>query len=397
MFEYDAIVVGARVAGAPTALLLARRGHRVLLVDRAAFPSDTISSHLVHSPGMAALDRWGLADAVRATGCPPIRAYRFDFGPFAIVGRPALADDGAVAHAPRRTVLDTILVEAAADAGAEVRESFTIDGLIVEDGVVRGIRGRGRGRPVEERARIVIGADGATSAVARFVQASTYDEVPALEALYLAYWSGMPTDGEFQIFAREERAVAAIPTNDGLTAVLAVWPIEEFDANRRDLLGNYLAAFEVEPSFAERIRRATRETRVVGKPMAGFYRQSHGPGWALVGDAGYHKDAVTAQGITDAFLDAEALADAIDDGFAGRRPLEEALAARQVARDTRTRPMYGLTAQLASFEPPPPEQVEQLAAIAADASASDDFMSVVAGTLPVEAVFGAAGEPARVG
>jgi flavin-dependent dehydrogenase len=389
MTEYDAIVVGARVAGAPTAMLLARRGYRVLLVDRASFPSDTISSHLVHSPGMAALERWGLADAVRSTGCPPIHTYRFDFGPFAVVGRPQLAETGSVAHAPRRTVLDRILVEAAARGGAEVRESFGVDGIIVEDGVVRGIRGRGSGRAVEERARIVIGADGATSAVARFVRASAYDEVPALEALYLAYWSGMPTDGEFQIYGREDRALAAIPTNHGLTVVLAVWPIGEFEANRRDLLGNYLAAFEVEPTFAERISHATRETRVVGKAMAGFHRQSYGPGWALVGDAGYHKDAVTAQGITDAFLDAEALADAIDDGFAGRRSLDEALTARQATRDERTGPMYALTAQLASFEPPSPEQVEQLATIAADPAASGAFMSVIAGTLPVEAVFGA--------
>jgi 2-polyprenyl-6-methoxyphenol hydroxylase-like FAD-dependent oxidoreductase len=370
-------------------MLLARRGYRVLLVDRATFPSDTISSHLVHSPGMAALERWGLADAVRGTGCPPIDTYRFDFGPFAIVGRPQLVEDGSVAHAPRRTVLDAILVEAAARAGVEVRESFGVQELIVEDGVVRGITGRGSGRAVQERARIVIGADGATSAVARFVRAAAYEEVPAQEALYLAYWSGVSTGGEFQIYAREDRALAAIPTNDGLTVVLAVWPIEEFAANRRDLLGNYLAAFAVEPTFAERLRDATRETRVVGKAMAGFYRQSHGPGWALVGDAGYHKDAVTAQGITDAFLDAEALAAAIDDGFAGRRSLDEALAARQAARDERTGPMYGLTAQLASFEPAPAEQVEHLAALAADPSASDAFMSVFAGTLPVEAVFGA--------
>ena len=128
--EYDAIVIGARCAGSPTAMLLARKGYRVLVVDRAAFPSDTLSTHMIHGPGVAALRRWGLLDQVVATGCPPIETYSFDFGPFTIAGHPRTADGIATAYAPRRTVLDKILVDAAGQAGAEVREGFTVDDIV---------------------------------------------------------------------------------------------------------------------------------------------------------------------------------------------------------------------------------------------------------------------------
>jgi 2-polyprenyl-6-methoxyphenol hydroxylase-like FAD-dependent oxidoreductase len=138
---YDAIVVGARCAGAPTAMLLARAGHRVLLVDRAEFPSDTLSTHAIHAPGIAALRRWGVLDAVLATGCPPIDAYSFDFGMFGLRGTPRPCDGSSTAYAPRRYLLDAILVEAAAAAGAEVREHFSVADLVVEDGAVVGVRG----------------------------------------------------------------------------------------------------------------------------------------------------------------------------------------------------------------------------------------------------------------
>src|SRR5262252_7480664 len=156
---YDAIIVGARAAGAPTAMLLARKGHRVLLVDRASFPSDTLSTHYIHQPGVARLRRWGLLDRLVATGCPPSRSLTFDVGPFALAGTPPPSDGVAEGFAPRRTVLDSLLLEAAADAGAEVRTGFPVDELVFEDDAVVGIRS---GDTVE-RARIVIGADGRNS------------------------------------------------------------------------------------------------------------------------------------------------------------------------------------------------------------------------------------------
>ena len=148
MTTYDVIVSGARCAGAPTAMLLARKGYRVLLVDRVTFPSDTVSTHLVHPPGVAALTRWGLAERLAATGCPPITRYTFDVGPV-VTGSPGTA------FGPRRTVLDKLLVDAAAEAGAEVREGFTVDDVVVEDGIVVGIRGHAPGGgTVLERARV---------------------------------------------------------------------------------------------------------------------------------------------------------------------------------------------------------------------------------------------------
>ena len=164
--RYDAIVVGARCGGSPTAMLLARSGHRVLLVDKATFPSDTISTHLIHPPGIEALHRWGLLERVVDTGCPPIRSYTFDFGPFAITGSPG-TDAAPVSYGPRRTILDKLLVDAAAEAGAEVREGFTVEDLVFEDGRVAGVTGHDKGgSTVTERARVVVGADGLHSRVA---------------------------------------------------------------------------------------------------------------------------------------------------------------------------------------------------------------------------------------
>src|SRR5258706_8851238 len=140
---YDVIIVGARCAGSPTAMLLARKGYRVLLVDRATFPSDTVSTHVVHPLGAAALARWGLIDRLTATGCPPIHTYTFDFGPFTIAGSPG-TPDAPVAYCARRTVLDKLLVDAASEAGAEVREEFTVEELVVDDGRVTGVRGHGK-------------------------------------------------------------------------------------------------------------------------------------------------------------------------------------------------------------------------------------------------------------
>src|SRR4051812_32867702 len=163
---YDAIIVGARCAGSPTAMLLARKGYRVLVVDRSTFPSDTVSTHVVHPLGVAALARWGLLDRLTATGCPPIHTYAFDFGPFTITGSPGTTD-APVAYCARRTVLDKLLVDAAAEAGAEIREGFTVEDVLIEDTRVVGISGRAMsGEAVAERARLVIGADGRYSLVA---------------------------------------------------------------------------------------------------------------------------------------------------------------------------------------------------------------------------------------
>ena len=184
--SYDAIVLGARCAGSPTAMLLARRGYRVLLVDRVTFPSDTISTHVVHPMAIAALSRWGLLERLTVTGMPPLDTYAFDFGPFTIEGAPG-TKEFPVAYCPRRTVLDKLLLDAAEEAGAEVREGFVVNEVLVDDGRVIGIRGSGpSGQTVNEHARVVIGADGRNSIVAQTMRAERYNERPPLLAIYYA-------------------------------------------------------------------------------------------------------------------------------------------------------------------------------------------------------------------
>ena len=385
MNQYDAIVVGARCAGSPTGMLLARKGYRVLVVDRATFPSDTISTHLVHPPGVASLRRWGLLDKLVASGCPPIDTYAFDFGPFTISGAPGHEEE-PLSYGPRRTVLDHLLVNAASDAGVEVREGFSVDEIIFEDGRVTGIRGHGQGgRTVTEHARIVVGADGRNSLVARATKPDQYHEKPQLMSGYYSYWSGLPMNGRFETYIRPDRAFAAWPTNDDLTLVVGGWPYAEFEANKRDIEGNYLKMMELVPSFADRLRSATREARIVGTAVPNFFREPYGPGWALVGDAGYNKDFITAQGIHDAFRDAELCAEALDETFSEARTFEAAMAHYQSTRDQQVLPMYEFTTQLATLEPPPPDLQQLLGAVHGNQQAMDAFARVSAGvTSPAE-------------
>lgn len=383
--HYDAIVIGARCAGSPVAMLLARKGYKVLVVDKATFPSDTISTHLIHPPGMKALRNWGLHDRVVGTGCPAIDTYSFDFGPFTITGAPG-TEDAPHAYSPRRTVLDKILVDAAGEAGAEVREEFTVESLLLEDGRVTGIRAHGKsGTPVTEHARVVVGADGRHSLVAQTVAPEQYNEKHPILAAYYTYWSGLPIGGRFEVYSRPNRAFAAWPTNDGLTLVVGGWPYSEFEANKKDVEGNWMKLFDLVPSFAERIRAAKREERFVGTAVPNYFRKPFGPGWALVGDAGYNRDFITAFGITDAFLAAEQCVTALDEAFTGARPFDAAMGEYQSARDRRAMPFYEFTCQIATLQPPPPEMQRVFGAIHGNREAMDGFARVNAAmTSPAE-------------
>jgi hypothetical protein len=159
--------------------------------------------------------------------------------------------------------------------------------------------------------------------------------------------------GRWEAYDRPDRAFAAWATNDDRTLVIAGWPYREFEATKKDLEGNYLQTLELAPLFAERLRRATRETRLVGAVVPNFFRKPYGPGWVLVGDAGYNKDFVTAQGIQDAFQDAELCATALHETFSGGRPFDAALTEYQSRRDERVLPMYEFTLEFAALEPPP--------------------------------------------
>jgi 2-polyprenyl-6-methoxyphenol hydroxylase-like FAD-dependent oxidoreductase len=232
---------------------------------------------------------------------------------------------------------------------------------------------------------MVIGADGRHSLVAATVRPEQYHDQPELLVAYYSYYSGLPLDGRFECYVRPERAFAAWPTNDGLTLVIAGWPIAEFATNRKDIEGNFLATLDLAPSFAESIRVARREERFLGAAVTNYFRKPFGPGWALVGDAGYNKDFITAQGIQDAFRDAELCATALDETFSGTRSFDVAMAEYQAARDAHVLPMYEFTCQLATLAPPPAEMQQLLAAISGNQEAMDGFVRTMAGaTSPAE-------------
>ena len=385
---YDAIVVGARVAGAPTAMLLARKGYRVLLVDRDTFPSDIMSTHYIHQPGVAKLRDWGLLERVLATGCPPIEKLTVDRGGGPLSGLPAY--EGLPALCPRRTALDAVLVEAAVEAGAELRDGFVVEDVVREGDTVVGIRGhRKGGEMVEERARVVVGADGVHSVIARAVKPEEYNTRPALGCGYYAYYSGVPMDGA-EVHWRSDCIVFGFPTNNGETCVVVEWPNQKFHEVRADIEGNFNRGLATVPDFAARVAQGTRETRFVGTAdLPNYFRKPYGAGWALVGDAGYHKDPVTGLGITDAFLSAELLAKALDAGFSGREPLDQALAAYEQRRNERAFPLYELAIQAISFQPLPPEQLMLMQALRGNQEDTDRFLGLVGGATPLAEFFAA--------
>jgi flavin-dependent dehydrogenase len=336
---YDAIIVGARAAGASTALLLARRGYRVLLVDRASFPSDTISGHFILHAGVRQLASWGLLEPLIATGCPPITHATSDYGD-GVLSADIPTEDGLPACiGPRRIVLDALLVEAACAAGAELRTGVVVDGLLTNGEQVTGIHGHtAQGTSVAERAQIVIGADGKRSMVADLVQAPHYLEQPSMTCWYMSYWKGLPSDG-IEMYWRPGRLAFAFPTHDQLTLLAVAWPHHEFAQFRSDIAGNVRATVALMPALEPRFASAQQVGRFLGMAdLPNFFRQPYGPGWALVGDAGHHKDPTLARGLSDAFCDAELLAKAVDLGLSGYLPLSDALAAYEQERNGRAIP-----------------------------------------------------------
>jgi flavin-dependent dehydrogenase len=386
---YDAIVVGARCAGAPTAMLLARKGYTVLLVDRATFPSEIPHGHFIHRHGPQRLHRWGLLDRVTATGCPPVTAITRSTEALSLTGRDLVVDGVAAGYGPRRAVLDKILVDAAVEAGAEMREGFTVEEFVADDDRIVGVRGRDRasGAIVTERARITIGADGRHSRLAQAVCAPAYETAPTLACWFFSYWSGVVAEG-LELHVRANRVIFAFPTHDDRFAVFVAWPMAEQRAVQADLARAFMAAVDLVPELAERVRSGRQEERFYGATnLPNFLRKPYGPGWALVGDAGCHKDPYLALGICDAFRDAELLADAVDEGFSGRRPFDDALADYERKRNEATLPEYRLNLDLARFTPPSLEAERLLAALGGNQEATNRFMMVNEGMIPREAFF----------
>jgi flavin-dependent dehydrogenase len=384
---YDAIVVGARCAGSSTARLLANRGYRVLLTDRATFPSDTISTHIVWPRGLRALERWGLLEAVRASTCPPIREVVFDFGELVLRGHPPPFEGIEVTYGPRRRVLDKILVDAATSAGVELREGFAVQELTTSDGAVTGVRARtSGGKTVTESARIVIGADGVHSLVARAVSAPEYDVRPAVAFIYYSYWSGVEMRGvEYHI--RDGYAAGGLPTNDGLVCIIVAGCHDRFARFKADVEVGFLGMLDSDAGLRERVRGGKREEKFYGTETPNLFRKPYGKGWALVGDSGYHRDPVTAQGITDAFRDAELLTAALDDTFSGRTAFDDALGAYEKTRNETVKPIFEFTYNLAKLEPLPPELQGLFGALRNNQADTDRFVGAFNGTLSIPEFF----------
>lgn len=346
-YDYDAIVVGGRVAGSATALLLARLGHRVLIIDRSDPGKDTFSTHAIMRSGVLQLQRWGVLPRILDHDTPAIQRIVLGFGQQEIGFDFREAFGVAALYAPRRYILDAELLAAAVEAGAEFRQGHRMRELIFdENGRVAGVQvSVGRSR-ITLRSRFVVGADGMRSRVAAAVKSPAYETHPPVSAYTYGYFSGI-SSGSYDAYFVPGMAAGFIPTNDGLTAVFAARPTsggiiydDEF----------YQLAAAASPNMAAQLQTAVQVSpffRTLGLP--GFLRVPGGPGWALVGDAGFTKDPISAHGISDAFRDAALLANALDDVLQQRESETAALNAYHSARDRFALPMHRATRTLAEY------------------------------------------------
>jgi flavin-dependent dehydrogenase len=354
--RHDVVVVGARCAGASTAMLLAAAGHDVLLLDRHAFPSDTLSTHAIARSGVVQLKRWGLLQAVLDLGAPPIRNIEFHGGGLSVKRtiKDHLGIDMMVA--PRRHLLDTLLVNAAMTAGARLVTGVTVDGVRrADDGRITGVRGRDINGPLEIESRFVVGADGLRSRIARSVGAPFTEVRGANAATHYSYFAGEWPAMEY--YLGDGMFAGVFPTNNSEACIWVCSPAPEAVRFRRTY-PTINAAFDAmlqaaAPELADRL--ATDATRtspsrgMIGLPN--HVRHPVGPGWALVGDAGYHRDAITGHGISDAFRDADLLATSLDRVLRGEADEAGALADYHAERDHQLREIFEITCELASFPP----------------------------------------------
>lgn len=346
--RYDVVIAGGRCAGAATAMLLARSGLRVLVVDPMRRGSDTLSTHALMRAAVLQLARWGLLDRLRAAGTPTIGSTTFHYGGESITVPIKNRDGVDGLYAPRRTVLDPILLDAAETAGAEIALGHAVVGLRCDgDGRVRGATIAGaEGGEVEVAADVVIGADGVRSRIAGLVGAVEEQVAGSATASIYGYHRDLGVEG-FHWYYQVGASVGAIPTNDGDTCVFASLPPTRFEASRSKGLETVFREVlqQVSPEFAARVAGTARSSKLRGfAGVRGYLRRSAGPGWALVGDAGYFKDPLTAHGITDALRDAELLARSVVAGG------DDALAGYQRTRDGLVRGLFAVTDRIASFD-----------------------------------------------
>ncbi len=364
---YDAIVVGARCAGAPTAMLLARQGYRVLLIDQAEAPSDhSDSTDLIWPAGVARLARWGLLERLRATNCPPLSTVRFDIGPLALTGSVSTVWGQSRAYAPRRSILTRLLLDAAQEAGVTLRQSCQVDETILARGRVVGVRGRtGDGSTLSARARVVVGADG-------FCPAPTPPraETAPRQGAAFAYWSGVPVDG-VELYLQHCQAVRAWKTNDSFTFIAVHWNIADPYEASPDREERYLAVLhQVAPGLADRLAQGARVSPW-GGGMWSAAQPAESEDWVPVGEASVRHELFNPWGVDDAFRQAELLVEALEAGLSGRVPLDEVLADYRRRRAEIALPLDELAALLASPAPLSPATLRRLERLW-DSSDSED-------------------------
>jgi 2-polyprenyl-6-methoxyphenol hydroxylase-like FAD-dependent oxidoreductase len=312
--RFDVVVVGARCAGSPLAATLARRGLSVCLVDRAQFPSETPSTHIIQPSGVRVLDRLGVLDAVLAAGAVPLDRMTMVIDD--AVRIEATVDRASSPHPSlciRWVTLDTLLVDAAAAAGADVRTGLRVESLITEDGRVTGVDTAAG--PIE--AQLVVGADGRHSTVAALVGAREYHVASPGKMFAWAYFEHVQDrEGHARLGRRGDLAFLAGPTDGDLyMAAIAIDMAKQdkFHANRD---ANFTAGLRAWPELADVLGDGRRVGPIrVLTNWHGYFREAAGPGWVLVGDAGHFKDPAPGQGISDAFRQAKRLAHAIEDGL----------------------------------------------------------------------------------
>lgn len=379
---YDLIIVGARVAGSPTAMLAARAGYKVLLVDRCSFPSDTLSTNYIHQPGCARLARWGLLEKVANSGCPPIPRTRFEANNIVVEGGVSRKQPQINAYAPRRYILDNILMQAAKEEGVEVRENCTAL-AVIKDNEVRcmGVELKNaEGSRTKEYCRLLVGADGRTSKIASMVGARKTVQDPVLSCAYYSFWENL--DSGYELYEGKNSWVGAVPTHDSIL-IATYFPQKDYPEVRQQAFNHHLDAVRQNaPSLYHRMRFAQQTGKLWGTGhQENFFRTASGPGWALVGDAGHHKDSITARGITDAFLQAELLIARITHHLHDKDDLDHALSDYARDRDILLLPGYHSTLKVAQLENQHTRN-DLLRIISSDDKYTALYFDVVAGISP---------------
>jgi flavin-dependent dehydrogenase len=381
---HDVIVVGARCAGAATAMLLAGAGHSVLLVDQAGFPSETMSTRYIHQPGVARLAEWDVLPSLLEAGSRAITHLSHRVDDVTVAG--PLPAFGAIdfAIAPRRQVLDELLAGEAQAMGAEFRPHTKVAALLWQGERVAGVAVRGPdGATRSEPARVVIGADGMRSTVARLTGAPvTVDDGRRTFAYYSQWRLG---DGAVRLVESSGRYLSMIPT-DGDVCLLATYaPQAEFGRARTDAMAFHREIIaSLAPDLDERLRDTEQVGTLIGSgDQRNFFRQAAGPGWALVGDAGHHKDSITARGITDAFTQAGLLGEILAGRCGSDAAVDSALAEYTRRRDAVLLESYQATLGATDLVVTG-HRLATLADVARSPELTHKYLGVMAGMRPAE-------------